>query len=64
MVQGRIVVTKDRDFVASPLIGSPPAILWVRTGNAPTRVIIERFEVNWAELESYLAQGFAIVELR
>lgn len=64
VVQERIVVTKDRDFVASPQIGSPPAVLWVRTGNAPTRVVLERLEANWVQLESYLAQGFALVELR
>ncbi len=62
--QGTIVVTKDRDFVASPLIGSPPAVLWVRTGNAPTRAVIERFETNWTQVEAYLAQGFAVVEIR
>ena len=62
--EGTIVVTKDRDFAAPPLIGSPPSVLWVRTGNAPTRVILERFEANWAQIEAYLAQGFAVVELR
>ena len=61
---GCIVVTKDRDFVASPLIGVPPPILWVRTGNAPTRVIIERFEADWDQVQAYLAQGFALVEIR
>ncbi len=61
---GAIVVTKDKDFVASPLIGTPPSILWVRTGNAPTRVIIERFEEAWGQVEAYLAQGFAVVEIR
>jgi predicted nuclease of predicted toxin-antitoxin system len=63
-VNGMIVVTKDRDFVATPLIGTPPPVLWVRTGNAPTRVIVERFESNWTAVAAYLAQGFAVVELR
>lgn len=62
--QERIVVTKDRDFVAPPLVGSPPVVVWVRTGNAPTRVIIERFEANWAQVEAYITQGFSVVEIR
>jgi predicted nuclease of predicted toxin-antitoxin system len=62
--QATIVVTKDRDFAAPPLIGLPPAVVWVRTGNAPTRVILERFEANWTQVEAYLAQGFALVEIR
>lgn len=63
-VNGMIVVTKDRDFVATPLIGTPPHVLWVRTGNAPTRLILERFESNWPAVADYLAQGFAVVEIR
>lgn len=59
-----IVVTKDRDFIAPLLIGSSPPIVWVRTGNAPTREILKTFDANWDEVEAYLAQGFAIVEIR
>ncbi len=63
-VNGMIVVTKDRDFAQVASVGTPPQVLWVRTGNAPTRVIVERFESNWQAVVTYLAQGFSVVEIR
>lgn len=61
---GSVIVTKDRDFVSPPASGQPPPIVWVRTGNVPTRVLFERFEANWTRVEEYLAQGFLVVEIR
>ena len=58
---GSIIVTKDRDFVAP---GQVLRVVWVRTGNIPTRVLFERFEANWTSIEAYLGQGYAVVEVR
>lgn len=61
---GSVIVTKDRDFVISPVSAQTPQIIWVRTGNVPNRVIFERFDANWTRVEEYLGQGFAVVEIR
>lgn len=58
---GSIIVTKDRDFVAP---SHALRVIWVRTGNIPTRVLFERFEANWTSIEAYLEQGYAVVEVR
>lgn len=59
-----IIVTKDRDFLVSPVAVETPPIIWVRTGNVPNRVLFERFEINWPRIEDYLVQGFLVVEIR
>lgn len=61
---GAIIVTKDRDFVASPIAEQRCTVIWVRIGNVSTRTLLERFDANWAKVEEYLAEGNLVVELR
>jgi predicted nuclease of predicted toxin-antitoxin system len=47
MSQGRIVVTKDSDFLDSHLVRKvPPKLLMVSTGNIVNRQLIQLFEDN------------------
>ncbi|MBY0611878.1 MAG: DUF5615 family PIN-like protein [Beijerinckiaceae bacterium] len=60
-----VIVSKDEDFVllrAASAIG--PQIVWVRIGNAASRVLLPRFESAWRSLKESLEQGRAVVELR
>lgn len=63
--EGAIIVTKDEDFVR-PTIGpyEEPQVLWVRTGNVVNRVLFVRFSRGWIEIETHLAAGAPVVELR
>ena len=63
--EGRIVVSKDSDFV---LLANRPAdvgrLLWVRTGNNRREVLLARFATAWSAIEDAFAKGERIVELR
>lgn len=59
------IVTKDEDFIllkaAKP---GGPRVVWVRIGNAIRRVLLQRFAAAWPAVETKLAQGEGIVEIR
>ena len=60
-----IVVTKDRDFVpATETQELAIQVIWVRTGNAATHALLERFELAWPLLVEHLRDGVRLVELR
>jgi predicted nuclease of predicted toxin-antitoxin system len=62
-VEGRIVVTKDRDFVTSFLLRKQPAkLLLISTGNISNDALSHLLAVNLAGLESALTQ-YNFVEL-
>jgi predicted nuclease of predicted toxin-antitoxin system len=63
--RGEIIVTKDEDFAEmTGRLATGAQVLWVRTGNLLTRVLLARFEVAWPEAEPLLASGVRLVELR
>lgn len=42
-----VIVTKDSDFYERLTIkGSPPRLIWIRTGNVSTAFLLELFRVN------------------
>jgi predicted nuclease of predicted toxin-antitoxin system len=54
--EGRVVVTKDNDFVVwFQLHGAPPKLLLVSTGNISNDALSLLFAVNLTALESALA---------
>lgn len=56
--EGRIVVSKDGDFVDSHLVQKrPPKMLWVATGNMANAELATLMERNLAALESALASN-------
>ncbi len=63
--EGCILITKDRDFAPTPL-NAPPVIqiVWVRIGNCSNRLLFERFDACWADIEAFLEEGHAVVEMR
>lgn len=63
--QGRIILTKDRDFAlwASDRRGGPQ-IVWLRLGNATRRVLIDWLEPRWPQIQLRLSEGVHLVEVR
>jgi len=60
---GRVVITKDSDFVTSFLLcGEPKQLLLVSTGNLPNAELEAMFAANHAALVKALAES-AFVEL-
>jgi predicted nuclease of predicted toxin-antitoxin system len=56
---------KDEDFVLlQALDPSGPAVVWVRIGNAVSRVLLERFTVAWPAILAALERGERVVEIR
>jgi predicted nuclease of predicted toxin-antitoxin system len=63
--QGRIIVTKDEDFL---YLASQPnsqiKLLWVRLGNCRTKALLAALEGVWSKVEAALEAGERIVEIR
>lgn len=56
--EGRVVVTKDRDFVDSCLLtGLPPQLLHITTGNIPNEDLIRLLRLVWGQILAMFAQG-------
>jgi predicted nuclease of predicted toxin-antitoxin system len=64
--QGFVIVTKDADYeVLSLLKGSPPKVIWLRTGNCTTEVLVELFQLRAREIALFLASDSdAVLEIR
>lgn len=63
--QRRIIVTKDRDFAiwaAERTVG--PQVVWLRLGNATTRSLLTWLEPRWGAVETALAEGIHLIEVR
>jgi predicted nuclease of predicted toxin-antitoxin system len=49
------IVTKDADFFDLLAIhGSPPKVVWIRTGNLRRKDLETRIRTTWSEIESLL----------
>ena len=64
-----IIVTQDSDFNAlNSLYGFPPKIIWIRTGNLRTQLIIEILIEYYSEIEKFIDDKnygcFEIIRLR
>jgi predicted nuclease of predicted toxin-antitoxin system len=60
-----VLVTKDGDFAGDLTTDEHSVrIVWVRTGNVSNRVLLERFAASWPEIETHLASGANLVEVR
>lgn len=60
---GRVVVTKDADFVNSFLLrGSPRKLLLISAGNLGNDALLALFATHWVLVESFLLAG-SFVEL-
>lgn len=54
---GRIVVTKDDDFVQSFLVGGEPSLLLVSTGNIPNVELENLLRANMAGIDAAFKTG-------
>jgi predicted nuclease of predicted toxin-antitoxin system len=53
---GFILVTKDEDFHArSVVLGHPPKVLWIRSGNCATELVETLLRKYFAEIERFNA---------
>lgn len=60
---GRVIVTKDSDFVDRHLLHAEPArLLLISTGNIGNEELIRLIRGNWAVMEAHFRQG-VFVEL-
>lgn len=51
-----VIVTKDEDFHArSIVLGHPPKVLWVRSGNCATDLVETLLRKNFNEIERFAA---------
>ncbi|AZU05169.1 hypothetical protein X907_2658 [Glycocaulis alkaliphilus] len=62
--QGRIIVTKDADFLDLSLRFDPAIrLVWVRMGNVSTNALLDRFSTAWLQIKAALLTGETVVEL-
>jgi len=60
-----IIITKDEDFPQRMLKAkSKPVIVWLRIGNASRRGLLQWFEPMLPQIESLIAQGNPLIEVR
>jgi hypothetical protein len=60
-----VVISKDEDFLFLANRPAPSArFIWVRLGNCRTKALLAAFESAWPKIESALAAGDRIVEIR
>jgi predicted nuclease of predicted toxin-antitoxin system len=60
-----VIVSKDEDF--ADMRGKDPegpAVIWVRTGNGTTPTLLAIFDPLWPAIESRLAAGDRLIEIR
>jgi len=56
--KGYTIVTKDSDFYDSALVkGYPPKIIWLRCGNAPTKVIESILRENEEVIKRFIMKS-------
>jgi predicted nuclease of predicted toxin-antitoxin system len=62
---GRIIITKDEDFVAlANREGSGPAVLWVRVGNTTNRALWSALLPRLPEIVAAFESGERVIEVR
>lgn len=63
--QQAIIITKDEDFPQRmPQAQSKPVIVWLRIGNTSRRALLQWFEPLLPQIESLIAQGERLIEVR
>ncbi|QQR86494.1 MAG: DUF5615 family PIN-like protein [Flavobacteriales bacterium] len=52
---GFSILTKDTDFEQLSLLhGAPPKVIWLRIGNAPTKVVRELIDAHRDDIQAFL----------
>lgn len=60
-----IIVTQDSDFnEINSLLGFPPKIIWIRTGNLKTNALLEILVDNYSEIQKFIEdENFGCFEI-
>ena len=59
---GRLLVTKDHDFLDHFLVkGAPPQVLLLEYGNASNRELLQLLESQWLQIETAFQNGAGLV---
>jgi predicted nuclease of predicted toxin-antitoxin system len=62
--EGRIIVTKDRDFaIWASARRNGPQVVWVRLGNATRQNLLDWLEPRWPEIEARLREQIHLIEV-
>ena len=62
---GCVVISKDEDFLyLANALESKARLVWVRLGNCRTKFLLAAVDRWWPRIESSLAAGDRVVELR
>jgi len=65
IAENRIVVSKDEDFfILATRPDDAGRLLWLRLGNCRTQHLLTKLDQAWSDIESVLASGQRIVEIR
>ncbi|MGH9696036.1 MAG: DUF5615 family PIN-like protein [Bryobacteraceae bacterium] len=59
-----ILITKDSDFPDLQGRGLCSRLVWVRTGNCSTDVLLAKFEQTFDQIVGYFKAGGTVIELR
>jgi predicted nuclease of predicted toxin-antitoxin system len=63
LLAGAIMVTKDEEYADLRPRVEGLQVLWLRLGNLPNRVLLEKLAAAWDRAESRLLAGEAIVSI-
>ena len=62
--QGRVILTKDEDFVLPRRIAPAPQVVWIRLGNTSKNALLQRIEIVFPQITEALGAGEMVVEVR
>ena len=63
--EGRIMISKDEDFfILATRPDDKGKLLWIRTGNCRTSILLTQLNQSWAEIEQAFEGSQRIVEVR
>lgn len=53
-----VIVTYDEDFYDFlSIYGAPPKVIWLRFGNAPTEIVVEKLLLHKTDIEALIADS-------
>lgn len=62
--QSTTLISKDVDFAnLVDRLGSPPQVIWVRSGNMRTSALLDLFKAHIAQLIQHLDEGAPLIAL-
>ena len=63
VIENAFIISKDEDFLVLRL-PDRFGLIWLRIGNATTRNLVGWLEARWSQVETLLAVGERLIEVR